>query len=194
MTLVTAEELSTRMRVPVDQFAAELACESATAIIQNLTRQHLLAAEHTDTFPVEMALRAAPYPLSDHPGAGLSATLRLWQRPVKAVLTVELDGVTLDADQWWWDGEATVWLTTGDSGVEGKVTYEAGYDTPPRDLRAVALAIAANEYTQVSDAIAMERLADYQVSYRVADDAAVTGRQKVILSRYAASVSTLRLG
>lgn len=196
MTLVSVDDLARKMRITLDPEAAALACETATAVAQNVTGQHLVVADHSSTVEISLATRRKPKKGSPQPMAAwgsILGTVTLPQRPVRAVTSVAVDEVPLDADQWWFDGVNTVWI--GDTeGVAATVDYSAGYDPVPDDLRAVALSIAASEYAVTSEAVASERLADYQVTYRAADDAAVTGRQKVLLSRYSPSVTTIRLG
>ena len=47
-----------------------------------------------------------------------------------------------------------------------EVGYTAGYDPVPADLKAVVLALAAEEYATPSPVVASERLGDYQVTYK----------------------------
>lgn len=197
MSLVTVEDLARKMRGTLDPEAAALACEAASAIAQNITGQTLEVADHLSTIEIDVATRRPPRSGSPLPPADWGRVLgvvKLPQRPVRSVTEVMIDGVPIDEGaQWWWDGAVTLWIGDTD-GVAATVGYSAGYDPIPADLRAVVLNIAASEYAVTSEAIASERLADYQVSYRASDDAAVTARQRVLLSRYSPSVTTIRLG
>lgn len=195
MALVTVEELAAKMRTTLDEASAAMAVSIAASTIQTYTGQHIEATEHTDFVPVVVSTRTSPWPGSTQPPASWSrflSVLVLHQRPVVAVDSVTVDGVMLAESEWWWGGGQRVWLSGVDGGVYAEVTYTAGYDPIPDDIKAVALALAADEYSTTSPAVASEQLGDYQVSYR--RDAATLNRYKAILDRYRPRSGTVRVG
>lgn len=85
--------------------------------------------------------RSATQTLSGHGHAYLRA---MWPR-LRRVLTAEVDGVALDPGATRVDGCYLVLAAGWPEGVANvRVTYEHGYDEPPRRLRRAALILAKN--------------------------------------------------
>lgn len=114
----------------------------------------------------------------------------LHQRPLVSVASVTQDG---DAVAYEIDTE-TNRLMVADDVVQVTVTYTAGYAVVPDDIRAVVLALAANEVLNVAQ-VAQQRLGDYSVTYR---DGGATGGltnlHKWVLNRYRPAVSSITQG
>lgn len=195
MALVTVEELAAKMRATLDEASAAQAVAAACATAQTLTGQTLESADHSEMVEVEIVIR--PPIMSRGQGnfdcfGRYVGRVSLGQRPVTAVDSVVGDGLAVVEPSWWWDGRAPyVWLA--DPGIRmAEVGYTAGYDPVPADLKAVVLALAAEEYATPSPVVASERLGDYQVTYKA--DAALSKRMSDVLRRYGRAVSSVRTG
>ena len=178
-SLITVDELRTRLQRDLDDDFAAQACELATAQIQALTRQTLLRATHTETVQLTGRTVAGDWVAV--------ATLR--QRPVITVTTVSVAGSALAADLWTWRAELGL-LCVANAGLQSAtVTYTAGYDPVPGDLKAVALQLAAADVANPSGLVS-ERLGDYAVQY---GDRAADIRIAAILARYQPHAGTVRV-
>jgi hypothetical protein len=180
VSLISVEELRIRMQRDIDEATAQQACDLATGQVQSLTRQTLERAEHVEACTLS----------GRWDGSRWTVATRLRQRPVVTVDTVDVDGVELDPAGWGWDA-ATGWLTVNDTAVTScTVTYTAGYDPIPADLKAVALDLAVADVANPAG-VASERLGDYSVQFA---DRSKENRMKAILGRYTPQAGTVRVG
>ena len=135
---VTAANLASYLQNDVDTASANLAITQAEALVRGYTRQTITTATST----------AALLPINVGP-AGY--TVELPQRPVTAVTTVAVSGVTyVDGVDYAWDGTSNyIRLSVVEESTDSfaaapvaSVTYTHGYATAPGDVVAVALAVA----------------------------------------------------
>ena len=110
--------------------------------------------------------------------------VRLPSAVVREVTAVTVDGVAcmqwriVDGALYRTDG----WIGDGDDYVVVQVTYRHGYDVAPGDLKAWAIALAAQAFTAARSlgtlgpgAVQSVRIDDYSVSYATGGDAAGGG-------------------
>lgn len=153
MALFELTDLAAYLQQDVDTASATIARTMATALITNYTNQNIEAATYTHLLPI----------------VG-NATIRLPQRPVTDVTSVTVAGTTLtEGTDWDWDGITALVVLDGyvpptEESWQATVVYDAGYDTVPGDITAVALALAGQFYTQ-TPGVASESIDDYRVSY-----------------------------
>lgn len=197
LLLVTVDELEARLGVTVDAEAGLQAVTLATALVTGYTGQGLLAQTYTHTLTAAYGLTITsmiPSTTRFSEYSGLIGVITLPQRPVISVTSVVADGVTLASGKWFYD-HARSELQLQDPDVDiVVVTYIAGYDDLPGDLKAVTLALAVDEINNPRG-LASERLADYQVTYGAgsgAESSGLTARQRAILDRYRGGASTIR--
>lgn len=197
LLLVTVEELETRLGTTLDPDAAAQAVTLATALVTGYTGQGLMSQTYTHTLTAAYGLTITsviPSTTRFDDYSGLIGVITLPQRPVVSVSTVVADGVTLTSGQWFYD-HARAELQLQDPDVDlVTVTYTAGYDVIPADLKAVALSLAVDEINNPRG-LASERLADYSVTYGAGssgDASGLSARHRIILDRYRGGASTIR--
>lgn len=178
MPLITPDELRTKLQRDLDEAVAQQACDLASAQVQTLTRQTLIAAEHVEHCELVARLWRRQ----------LRPTTRLSQRPVTAVTTVTVDGAELDTALWDWDEASGLLAVTTDSD-RATVEYAAGWDPIPADLKAAALHFAAAEVSNPTG-IVSERIGDYSVTF---GDTATGNAIKTILDGYRRKAGTVRV-
>ena len=170
MALFDLTDLAAYLQQDIDTASATLARTMATGLIVNYTNQNIESATYTHKLPIDG-----------------NATIRLPQRPVTAITSVTVAGVTLTADtDWDWDGITALVVLDGytpdDEDWQATVVYTAGYATVPADVKAVALDLAAQFYTR-TPGVASESIDDYRVQYSAAD-VGLAERHKQILRKY----------
>ena len=193
--VITVSELNTRLGVTLSTALGEQACATATALIAAYTGQDIVWKMHTHTLDVQYGIRPdvdlpPNHPLLDFPNT--LGVVALPQRPVVSVSAVLADTVELPTADFWWDAANGRLLLKEPDVHSVQVTYTAGYNPIPDDIKAVALAIAADEINNPRGVL-QERLADYSVTYANGDAGGLTPRQAAILDRYRGAGGTIRV-
>ncbi len=183
-------ELAADLQRDLDTASATLAKDSAQAIVRGYCRQELTTATYSGVLlPIEVE--------------GPSYIVRLPQRPVTAVSSVSVNGVTytLGTDYAWNGYGDYLRLRKVDESSASfedwplaTVTYTAGFATVPADIKAVALAVAARQYDN-PQGLRQTTIDDYSETRAGADDdLAGTGLLKPeqrILDRYKVRVGSV---
>lgn len=198
MPLITVAELEDRLQRTVDADAGLQAVELASAMITGYTGQDIARATHTDLLDVTLRQLPRVDLPEGHPLENFGHTVgvvHLPQRPVVSVTSVVADLVTVPTAEWYFDAFEQVVMLEEHDQWRVQVTYVAGYDPIPDDIKAVALAIASAELTNPLN-VESERVGDYAVTY--AANAAATGGstlpplQQRILDKYRKRVGSIR--
>lgn len=176
MALFTLDDLAAYMQQDLDTATATVVRTMATGVVTGYTNQLLEAATYTHLLPVSADL-----------------TVRLPQRPVTDVTSVTVGGVALtETTDWQWDGVHPV-LTLESAPDEDEwqatVVYDAGYDTIPDDITAVALSVAGRIYNTTPGVVA-ESIDDYRAQYTPAS-VGLLDHERRILRRYKPLLGTV---
>lgn len=177
--LVTVPELGD----VTDADAAQTACALASGGILDYIGRPVLHDTYEHTLPV----RADIVTREQEPN-GVVGVVRLIAHPVTSVVSVVVDGESLDADAWSWDASRYQLLIDDPAAYEAVVTYTAGFAEVPAGLRLVARRLALEALSNPGG-VASERLADYSVTY---GDGDFTALERRILDRYRPAVGTIR--
>lgn len=194
-SFATTDDLAAYLQQTVDTASAQLALDSATALIQNYTRQTIFLVDN-DTVTL----------------TGNSAVLLLPQRPV--VGTPVVNGLVPSAvyrfdppDRLTYGipsgNLAAAQYANGPDPVYGvwplqvSVTYSHGYATIPADIKAVCLSVAARSYDN-PQGLRGETIGSYSVQYAGAGDilvpgVALSGAEEQMLNRYRRRSASLSL-
>jgi hypothetical protein len=189
--LFTIPDLASKLQRDVDTYSAELARSDATALIEGYTHRSFTSqAEVTEIKRINSG----------------RVTLR---QPVSEVASVKfVDGTHRYPTTWTFDGIDKVWVGQGTEIINlptydectyytAEVTYTTGYTTPPADVVAVALAVAARGYSN-PEGRRSETIGAY--SYTNAGDgesvasAGLLEGERAILNRYLTRSRTVALG
>lgn len=196
--LLTIKELRDRLGPGYSDADLAEACETVTALIRGYTGQHLSTATWTHTLRPELTeVSGVSWP-TGHPASdlgGVVGAVRLPQRPVVSVTSVLADGVVVPAGKYWLDPTSGVLLLEEWDVYAVAVTYVAGFDPVPAEIKAVAKALARESLTSGGN-VKRERLADYEVEYAApaATQPGLANAQQTILDRYRGPKGTIRLG
>lgn len=166
-SFATADELDLWVDDTIVADRANLILSLATAAIQRHTGQ-TLAAVAADSITI--------------PGR-LGKFLRLPERPVTAVTSVTLDGVTItDFDLL---PQSVLYRGSGwgDARVIIGVTYDHGFATIPDDLKGVALDIAARVVNNPTSSV-QESFGSYSVTRSRTLGIAISPDEKKVLENY----------
>lgn len=192
--VITVSELNTRLGVTLSTALGEQACAIATAAISAYTGQDIVWKTHTHSLDVQYGVLPDVDLPAGHPLLNFGRTVgvvNLPQRPVVSVSAVVADTVDLATSKFYWDAARGVLLLEDADVHTVQVTYTAGYNPIPDDIKAVALAIAADEINNPRGVV-NERLADYSVTYASGESGALSKRQAAILDRYRGAGGTIR--
>ena len=192
--VITVSELNTRLGTTLSTTLGEQACAIATAAISAYTGQDIVWKTHTHTLEVQYGIRPDVDLPPNHPLLNFSrvvGVVNLPQRPVVSISAVLADTVELATTKYYWDAARGQLLLEDPDVHSVQVTYTAGFNPIPDDIKAVALAIAADEINNPRGVVS-ERLADYSVTYATADSSGLTARQAAILDRYRGAGGSVR--
>lgn len=190
--LFTVSELASYLQRDLDTSSATLASTLAHGLVRGHTKQTLTVATTTGAFPIDRDM----------------LTVRMTERPITAITSVVVNGQSLAANVWGgyaWDGyssEFTVALipilvsTLVRPWPRAVVTYTHGYATPPDDLKAVCLSVAARIYDNPRG-VRMESIDDYSYT-RGGNDDTMAGvgllpTERMILAQYRRRTASLRM-
>lgn len=175
VAFATAEDLATYIQRDLsaaETATATQALDIATEMIRGYTRQVL-------------SVDAGDIVLLD--GRGLYL-MRLPERPVTALATVKVAGVTLVSTEYQWtemgflERVRGVW-PKGRANIE--VTYTHGYTTIPEDIRGVTLELASDLFGGVVGQVAGETLGPYQYTTQQSNGTStLSDDHRAILGRY----------
>ena len=171
-----------------------MACELASGVVTSYVGQGIEECSYTELRPVTITRRPdadfpAAHPLYSWPSQ--VGVVDLVQHPVTAVDSVKADGVTLPADEWYWNEASNSILLMEWRVALAEVTYTAGYSPVPEPVRAVCLTIAADMYTNPGGVVA-ETVGAYSVRFAETGGPGVNGAMRTILDRFRPRVSTVR--
>jgi len=187
--LATTADLALLMQQELDTPTATLLLAAATATVQAACRQRLVAVADA-----ELSLLGTT-----------SSWLDLPERPVTAVTTVVLDGVTLtagtSAKSYRLFGDR-LWRTCGWAECAGRpssvqVTVSHGYADAAQDLelaKAATLSLARGAYSNPAG-VAREQIDDYAVAYEAAASQmdASPALQRALRAKYGRRAGAVRL-
>lgn len=195
MALITPDDLALRLGGTLEQDRAQLACDLASAVVQSITGQNIVRAEHVSTLPVLFGtLPRIQWPTGHQCESWptIVGVVDLPQRPVTDVANVAAWGVDLAATAWWWDGLSPSLYVEDPEVVTATVTYTAGYLPVPDEVKAAALALASDEYVNPSG-VTQETIGSYSVTYGATGGPGQAGAIRTILARYSIRADSIRL-
>lgn len=195
MPLITVAELEARLQRSVDPAAGAQAVELATAMVTGYTGQAIAQATHTDLLDVTLRQLPRVDLPEGHPLENFGHTVgvvALPQRPVVSVSSVVADLEVVPAAEWYFDAFEQVVLLEEHDQWRVQVTYVAGYDPVPADIKAVALSIATAELSNPLN-VGSERIGDYSITYAGGPGGpALPPLQQRILDKYRKRVGSIR--